>query len=381
MRRNWHACLIIAALVLASCSGNSEPLSTDSATGATTTAPSTTAEQATQTTATPTTAASNTETGDTETADTETADTETGDTETGGSEGCPPRSGSSILDIEEGGVTYQVRVFVPASSSPTEADPVPVVLNWHGLGSDGIQQSLFTGYETLANSEGFIVAHPTGIPAAGDTRNAWELAQFDTPGRDDVAMVETLIDTLVADFCVDEARVYSTGMSNGGFFTSRLVCELSERIAAAVSVAGLSHHDDCKPERAVPFMAFHGTADDVVPYDGGDSTLAAQAPPEMADFFDQVMPDEFAEFAATAGCASDVEERAVSTAVTEITYSDCGDGFPMVFYSVAEGGHTWPGSPFGLLLSDQLGFTTTDVDATADGWAYMSAFSLDGSAE
>ncbi len=250
-------------------------------------------------------------------------------------------------------------------------------MNWHGLGSDGPQQAQFSDYESLAEAEGFIVAHPTGVPGLAGTQNSWELEQFDDPTRDDVAMAETMIDQLIADYCVDQTRVYSTGMSNGGFFTSRLVCDLSDRIAAAVSVAGVTHPDGCTPDRAVPFMAFHGTADGVVPFDGGSSVLVEDgALPAAAEFFSQVMPDEFAEFADSSGCDPEPESEEVSPTVTRYEWSGCDDGAELVFFEIAGGGHTWPGSPLGPFLTDVLGVTTNDVDATADGWAFMEQFQL-----
>ncbi len=286
------------------------------------------------------------------------------------------------IEVEAVGNTYPVRLYVPGQTSIATAEGrLPVVLNWHGLGSDGLQQALLTNYEAVAEAEGFIVAHPTGGGSAADGSNlqaGWELAQFDDPGRDDVALAETLIDRLVAEHCADPARVYSTGMSNGGFFTSRLVCELSDRIAAAVAVAGVTHPEGCSPDRAVPLMAFHGTADGIVPFDGGESQLAgAGAPPELVDFFDQVMPDELAEFAADYGCEPDPEVVEISNEVTAFDYQGCRNDVPVRFIEIDGGGHTWPGAFLGAFMTDALGPTTTDVSATADGWLFMSRFSLD----
>lgn len=284
---------------------------------------------------------------------------------------CAPGPSEFVLDA--GSVSHDVRVFTP---SIADGSPLPVVLNWHGLGSNGPQQADFSAYEGQAETEGFIVVHPTGQPGTGDDRNAWELEQFDVPDRDDVAMASALIDRLVADYCADEARVYSTGMSNGGFFTSRLVCDLSDRIAAAVSVAGLTHPDSCEPSRPVPFMAFHGTADNVVPFSGGESVLANGAAGIAAEFFEQSMPEEFAQFAADAGCGETPAVTEISNEVIRYDYSGCNDDVPLVFFEIVGGGHTWPGSPLGPLLVDALGLTTDDVSATADGWAFMSQFEL-----
>ncbi len=290
------------------------------------------------------------------------------------------------IQVETAGNTYPVRLFIPAGQGEhTTADGRhPVVLNWHGLGSDGFQQALLTNYEALAEDEGFIVVHPTGSGggvgmAAGGMPTGWELQQFDVPERDDVAMVEMLIDRLVADHCADPSRIYSTGMSNGGFFTSRLVCELADRIAAAVTVAGISHPDDCRPARPVPLMAFHGTADAIVPFDGGPSQLQGDdAPAVVVDFFDQVMPEELAEFAADFGCRPDPDRVAISSEVTAFDHPGCTDDVPVRFVEIDGGGHTWPGALFGVVMAESLGHTTTDVSATADGWRFMSRFTLPG---
>jgi polyhydroxybutyrate depolymerase len=277
-------------------------------------------------------------------------------------------TGAHMVAIGQGQV---MDVLVPSSFDGT---PLPVVMNFHGLGSDGVQEAGLTAYPILAELEGFIVAHPTGKPGPGDNRNSWELAQFDIPDRDDIGLVNTIIDQLIQEFCGDPARVYSTGMSNGGLFTSYLVCEISERLAAVVSVAGVTHHDECQPDRAVPMMAFHGTADQIVPFAGGVSSL----PGGDSDFFKQVMPDEFAQFAADFSCDASPTKTEVSSEVIRYDYTDCDEGVPMVFFEITGGGHTWPGSLLGLLMTDILGKTTYDVDATTGGWEFMSQFSLDG---
>ena len=161
-----------------------------------------------------------------------------------------------------------------------------------------------------------------------------------------------------------------------------LLCERADRIAAGVSVAGVTHGDGCDPARAVPYLAFHGTGDDVVPFaGGGDSTLLAGLDLDEAEvaqfveFFSQVMPDEFAEFAADAGCDLDPVRVEETPEVISSAYTGCEDGVPMIFYEIVGGGHTWPDSPLADQLAD-LGFFTDDISATVDGWAFMSQFSL-----
>ena len=69
-----------------------------------------------------------------------------------------------------------MRVFVP---SVYAGSPLPVVIDWHGLGSNGPQQAMYSGYESVAEAEGFIVVHPTGV---ADAAGGAELVAA-VPGR------------------------------------------------------------------------------------------------------------------------------------------------------------------------------------------------------
>ncbi len=277
--------------------------------------------------------------------------------------------GNTTYALKAAGATYEVVVFVPSSFDP--AALTPVVLNWHGLGSNGSEQIALTAYNALAEAEGFIVAYPTGIPFPGTTNNSWELPGFEDPDRDDLAFAGALIDDLVERFCADSNRIYSTGMSNGGFFTGLLVCELGDRVAAAASIAGLSFPDDCVPDRAVPYIAFHGTADEVVLFDASDSDND-----DGTALVAMVIPDEFAEFAEAMGCSSDQTETLIGTDVIRYDYSGCDNDVPLSFYEVTDGGHTWPGSPLGALLEGRLGRTTQTVSATELAWEFFKDKSL-----
>ena len=292
-------------------------------------------------------------------------------------EGGGAGSGALASTLTSGSLEYAYDLFVPPSY---DHDPVPLVMEFHGLGASGPSQSGFSGYSALAIEEGFAVVSPTGIPGEGDDRNSWELAQLDQPDRDDVRMASDIIDEIASQLCIDHSRVYATGLSNGGYFSALLACELADRIAATFSVAAISHPDGCAPSRPIAVGAIHGTADEVVPFAGGGSVLLTDdLEPEVRttfeEFFDQVMPDEAAEFAADFACATVGEESSgVETTLTR--YTDCEGGVEVRFYAVEGGGHTWPGSSLADAFATALGYPTKDIDATADGWAFMSQYSL-----
>ena len=294
-------------------------------------------------------------------------------------------TGQTDIVLDAGGGQHDVRIYVPTTHDG--ASELPLVLNFHGFGSNGQQQAAVSGYEALAEEEGFIVVHPTGIPASGDeeARNSWEVVALDDPGKDDLAFVDELLDLLIADYCVDQSRVYATGMSGGGLFTSRLACDMSDRIAAAVSVAGFAYSDTCQPDRAVPFMAIHGTEDPTVPFDGDltGTQFEGEAFIEIL-FEDNPIPDQFGEFAVAMGCSPEEQRVQQSPEVMVTTYQDCDDAAPMVFYEVIGGGHSWPSSPltapdsrFADRLAEIQGYTTFEIDATVDGWAFLSEHTLE----
>ena len=293
-------------------------------------------------------------------------------------------TGMTEFVLDAGGAEHDVRVYVPTTYDGSSE--LPLVMNFHGFGSTGDQQAAVTGYEDLAEEEGFVVVHPTAVPSSTDEqgRNSWETPATDDPAKDDVEFTNELLDLLIEDYCVDETRVYATGMSGGGIFASQLVCESSDRLAAAVSVAAIYFPATCDPAEAVPFMAIHGTDDPTVPFDGDLTGTRFESEPFAQLLFSTPIPDQFAQFAAVMGCDPEGERTQTSTDVFTTTYSGCDDGIPVVFHEVVGGGHAWPSSPLTEpdspvveQLTELQGYSTFDIDATADGWAFFEQHTRD----
>jgi polyhydroxybutyrate depolymerase len=177
---------------------------------------------------------------------------------------------------------------------------------------------------------------------------------------DDIGFVRDLLATADDRLCVDDARIYSTGMSNGGFLSHRIGCELSDRIAAIAPVAGVNGMTSCAPSRPVPLMHFHGTADPLVPYTGSTSLGFIS------------VPDSFAAWGARDGCTGDPVETFRNGDSHCATYQQCGAGADVTPCTVDNGGHTWPGG----LPVPSLGNTTTDLNATDAMWTFFEAHPL-----
>lgn len=123
-------------------------------------------------------------------------------------------------------------------------------------------------WNKTADENGFIVVYPAGT---GTGPKTWFMEGARTPSRmPDVRFISELIDTLEAHYNIDSTRIYANGMSNGGGMAFALSCTLSNRIAAigAVSAAQSLPWSWCADSTPVPMIAFHGTADPFVPYEG-----------------------------------------------------------------------------------------------------------------
>jgi polyhydroxybutyrate depolymerase len=247
------------------------------------------------------------------------------------------------------------RVHVPASYDPTHA--TPVVLNFHGLGSDASQQEQLSGMIAKADREGFVAVHPEGL-GAKQSWNAGECCGFASETKvDDIGFVIEMLDALESRLCVDSHRVFVTGMSNGAFFAQRVGCELASRVAAIAPVAGVLAEPTCEPSRAIPVIEFHGTLDPYVPYDG-DAEIGLAS-----------VPATFAAWAERDGCSEALTQSYDDHDSFCWTHESCAAASAVTLCTVQGGGHTWPG---GEPLPD-LGYTTPYLSATDAMWMFFQA--------
>ncbi len=254
-------------------------------------------------------------------------------------------------------------LYVPKSYNRSR--PTPLVISMHAAGLWGAAQKETSRWNDLADAKGFIVVYPSGVGGKGV--RVWRAEPGDDLAKD-VRFIAELIDTLSASYNIDPKRVYANGLSNGGGMAFALSCTLSNRIAAVgmVAAAQTLSWRWCTGERPVPMIAFHGTADPDVPYNGGPSWLAPSPFPSV--------PGWSAKWARKNQCDPHPIESTVTADVTRRAYTGCADGADVVLYTVRGGGHTWPG---GAPLPEWfVGRTTGSIDATALMWAFFAAHPL-----
>lgn len=261
--------------------------------------------------------------------------------------------------ITHDGIERDYRLFIPPAYS--EGESLPLVFNFHGFGSNAIEQQLYSAMNLVADTAGFFICYPNGINAAWNV--GWEFGST----ADDVGFTEALLDDLIATYGIDPNRVYACGMSNGGFMSYRLACELNDRIAAVASVTGSmvpAYLPNCNPGKPVPVLEIHGNADLTVPYDGLDPIAA---PVDTVVYF----------WANNNGCLTGPDTTDVFDLVTldlstaeRIDFTDCTNDALVSLFKIDNGGHTWPGAPL------NIGVTNQDVKASTEIWLFFNQFSL-----
>jgi polyhydroxybutyrate depolymerase len=170
--------------------------------------------------------------------------------------------GRSAHESRSGELTRRWLLYVPR---PVEAgEPLPLVFNLHGSGSTPEEQLALSGLEEVAERETFVLV----AAAAAGADQRWNVPP-DPSKPDDVRFISELIDHVAALTPIDRTRVYATGFSGGGRMASQLGCDLSERVAAIAAIGGIRFPGPCAQARPMPILAFHGTGDDVNPYEGG----------------------------------------------------------------------------------------------------------------
>ena len=267
--------------------------------------------------------------------------------------------------ITHDGIERDYILYVPEIYDGSTA--VPLVLNFHGFGSSASQQMFYGDFRDIADTEGFLLVHPEGTTFIGN--QFWNVG---FPGLsstiDDVGFTEALIDELATLYTIDLDRVYATGMSNGGFMSFLLACQLSEKIAAVASVTGSMTQDtfdDCNAQLPTPVLQIHGTEDDVVLYN--ENNLSLPIPDVISYWVDH----NNCETTPTTTTLPDVDVSDGST-IEYSVYEDGDNGITTEHMKVIGGGHTWPGSVLNSAGTNQ------DIDASMEIWLFFSRYDING---
>ena len=240
--------------------------------------------------------------------------------------------------IPFGGYERTYLVHLPTSYAGTT--DLPLVVAMHGGAGNAYNMESISELSIKADAENFIVVYPEGVKGGFLNISSWNAGWCcgfaSSSNVDDTGFIDSLLNTLIEQYSIDTNRIYATGMSNGGFMSYRLACELSNRIAAVAPVECSMTMMNCNPSHPVPIIHFHSYLDTNIPYDGGIGSGPSNHynPP-----IDSVMNV----WATTNSCdtLNDTIINNVQYTLTKWTGCDCG--YEIHYYITQDGGHSWPG--------------------------------------
>ncbi|CAN5164751.1 hypothetical protein BH11ACT2_BH11ACT2_04500 [soil metagenome] len=249
------------------------------------------------------------------------------------------KSNSTILDV--GGVRRVITIFdVQSHASALE----PAIILLHGASATSRRMESQTGMTALGRQHGFVVAYgdgtTTGRPVGGEAWNAGRCCAAAVTNKvDDIAYLNSVIDTLIAKHHVDPRRVYIGGFSNGGMMSYRAACAIGDRLAGVAVVSGALNLEECAAPKALPLLIIHGLDDPTVPYDGGPPNPITAG--KLGTWQNASVAESAGFWSTRDGCTA--HKTTTETAIlTDDVYSGCDAGTTLSIVTVLAGTHHWP---------------------------------------
>jgi len=269
------------------------------------------------------------------------------------------QTGITIYDsIVSNSIYRKFSLYIPTVYNSN--NPVPLLFNLHGLGSNATQQQLYGNFMPIADTANFLIVHPEGTAPLG---NQYFNAGFTPLGANDVLFMSDLIDSLKLIYTINEDRIYSCGMSNGGIMSYYLACLSANRFTAIASVTGSMLHSwfNVSPNRPVPIMQIHGTNDATVPYAGDASLVHIDSVIKKWVTHNQCNP------VPTTYSVPDIDPSDGATAI-QYQFTGGTNNAEVELFKVINGAHTWPGAPIAINV------TCMDFSASVEIWRFFSKY-------
>ena len=279
--------------------------------------------------------------------------------------GVAPGDHKRTINVGDRVRSYLLHVPPP----PHRGKPMPIVLVLHGGGGHAEAIAETSGFSAKADEEKFIVVYPNGTGRLRNRLLTWNSGNCcgyaHEHNVDDVSFIRSLIAQVRKELNVDGRRIFVTGFSNGAMMSYRLACELSDTISAIAPVAGALNYEKCDPVRPVSVVAFHGTADEHVLYEGGEPTRRVDRNPRV----DRAVAEAISFWVKRDQCANRARKVRRGSVVVD-DYTGCRDGTGVRLYTLEGHGHAWPG---GLARGGSADQTTRGLNATDVMWEFFSS--------
>lgn len=279
--------------------------------------------------------------------------------------------------ISVNGMERYYELYVPTNYSELKTLPIVFVLHGGGGKASGMNRFTRGRFNELANRDGFIVVYPNGFEKSWNDGERDTLAVARRLNIDDVGFFETMIDDLDKKFSIDRKNIFACGISNGGFMVQRLAIERSDLFKAVGVVAANMSGDQQQKEPGKPVSAIFicGTADPLVPYNGGPVKVFKQLRGEVLSMEETLTYWKRVNF-----CTAkkqevgypDLNKRDRSNVVKTVWQNPSNEQIKVVDIRVENGGHTWPGGTQ-YLPRGMVGTTNRDFNACDEIWTFFKS--------
>ena len=266
------------------------------------------------------------------------------------------RNGVDKCDLTHDNRNRFYYLYVPDNLDTNQS--IPILFAFHGYGSSALRHLGYTNYIPIADRNNFIVVYPQGESTSTLSAH-WNVGGWTSKSPvKDLEFVETVIDLLKDKLPIDETRIYSSGMSNGGYMGYHLSCNISNKFAAIASVTGsmtTSTYDNCSPSHPTPILQIHGLLDFVVPYNGNSGSKS--------------IPDVMNYWSNYSSCNSDPDTLIKYDNYALIryeTYVNCLNDINVKLILHPTMDHTWPS------------INSHNISASNEVWEFVSQFNLYG---
>jgi polyhydroxybutyrate depolymerase len=254
-------------------------------------------------------------------------------------------SGDQEITMTVSGRTRYAVLHLPASAAGTE---LPLIVAYHGDGSNGARFAKDTGLSTLGDKEGFAIVYPSSYGAQ------WAISG----GERDVEFTAGLLTRVESMACIDPARVYAFGVSIGAGMAARVGCELSSQIAGLVLVSGgYRSLPPCNPDRAISVLEMHGTADTTVPFSGRGADHAGAVLPYVMGW------------SSRDGCKSTPTKNVIARHTLLYEWSGCDWGAIVEELRIYGGRHGLPNAVGAEISSGN----TSSIDGAYEVWHFLAS--------
>jgi polyhydroxybutyrate depolymerase len=252
--------------------------------------------------------------------------------------------GRQTINTQWGGVARQYVVYIPKSYKGTSSVPLMMVI--HGAHNTPALVESWSQMDAVSEQNGFIIVYPAAL-------DCWKVGTVVLPGcttaDDDVGFLNNVVTEVESHACIDQTRVYVTGISNGSLMSQYMGCHFADTFAAVGGVAG---GEGCPaPARPLPIFYVLGTADMTVGWDNGANALA---------------------WAKTDKCNTTPVTVYSQGSTLCTVYQGCDQGVQVEFCAVTGMPHCWPDNCY----LDPNNTMFQAFKASPPMWQFFSQYSL-----